>query len=86
MPLLPTFHYNRISYFSNKILRRPGQNCLLVKGFDARPVNTAPANDRPNDCTSELSAYEPPYPNTNESSARLSISLPCSFAIDRLTQ
>jgi hypothetical protein len=86
MPLLRGLYYCRMSYFSKKIFHRPRQNCLLAKGFNTRPVNAAHANDRPNDFTSDLSAYEPPYPNTNESSARLSISLLCSFAISRLTQ
>jgi len=86
MPLLLGLRYNGISYYSKKILRRPRQNCLFAKECDARPVNTAHANDRPNDFTSNLSAYEPPYPNNNESGARLSISLLCSFAISRLTQ
>jgi len=66
MPLLPNLYYGGMSYFSEKILHRPRQNCLFVKGFNARPVITAHANDRLNDSASDDSAYEPPYPNTKE--------------------
>ncbi len=66
MPLLPPLHCDGIFCFSKNILRWPRQNCLFAKGFDARPVNAAHANDRSNDSASDNSAYEPPYPNTKE--------------------
>lgn len=53
MPLLPGLYYGGMSYFSKKILHRPRQNCLLVKGFDTRPVNTAHAKGRSNDSVSD---------------------------------
>jgi hypothetical protein len=54
MPLLPNLYYGGMSYFSEKILHRPRQNCLFAKRFDARPVNTAHANDRSNDSATVL--------------------------------
>jgi hypothetical protein len=46
MPPLPNLYCGEMTYFSEKFLHRPRQNCLFAEEFDTHPVNTARANYR----------------------------------------